>query len=63
MECPKCQAENRDSAKFYIGCGDDRRQTQEPVADIYAHPQFYILKHLTDEILTIKNAIEGKRKI
>ena len=62
MKCPKCRFDNPEVMKFCGECGYDLRQTQEPISDVYSHPQSYTPKHLADKILTTRSAIEGERK-
>jgi class 3 adenylate cyclase len=57
MQCPRCQHENPQHAKFCLECG-------EPVAQQIQtrSPESYTPKHLAEKILTSKAALEGERK-
>ena len=89
MKCPRCQADNRDSARFCrecgatfaaicSGCGASVEAGSKfcdncgaPLASSmpsasttarFASPQEYTPKHLAQQILTSKAALEGERK-
>ena len=61
MQCPRCQHENSPTAKFWPKC-------THPVAvtagtqPLYASRETYTPRHLAEEILTSKSALEGGRK-
>ncbi len=57
MQCPRCQHQNPQQAKFCLECG-------EPVGpQIQAQsPESYTPKHLAEKILTSRGALEGERK-
>jgi class 3 adenylate cyclase len=83
MQCPRCQAQNDDGARFCEDCGGrvelacpscgagvtpgkrfcrscGAALTPEPTR--FASPHAYTPKHLAEQILTSKTAIEGERK-
>ena len=62
MQCPKCQFENPDAAKFCMECARDLRASREVPAIDYSQPQSYTPKFLIDKILTTRGAIEGEHK-
>ena len=62
MECPECQNENPDGAKFCYECGYDLRKTKDIPSERFTHPQSYTPKFLVDKILANKSVIEGERK-
>src|SRR5262245_17555157 len=89
MKCPRCQAQNREGARFCRECGAtfgavcpacgveveagskfcDSCGASLAVAPVpssapsrFASPEAYTHKHLDEEILTSKGALEGERK-
>ncbi len=83
MQCPRCQTQNDDGARFCEDCGGrlelacpscgtavtpgkrfcrscGAALTMEPTR--FASPHVYTPKHLAEQILTSKTAIEGERK-
>ena len=63
MQCPKCQFENVDGAKFCNECGHDLRKTKEAPPVDYDQPQSYTPKHPADKIFTTRSSIEGERNL
>ena len=62
MECPQCQFENVDGAKFCNECGDELKELQSVAPADFTKPQSYTSKHLADKILATRSSIEGERK-
>jgi class 3 adenylate cyclase/tetratricopeptide (TPR) repeat protein len=73
MNCPECQFENPEEAKFCIECGHQLAFTHvahiwDPSSkDLVSHEQFekiqrYLPKGLAEKILAKKDKIEGERK-
>ena len=63
--CPKCNFSNSPQFKFCGACGYNLAQLKEPPpAPIdYTKPPSYTPKHLADQILTSRSALEGERKL
>ncbi|MGH7855797.1 MAG: AAA family ATPase, partial [Candidatus Binatia bacterium] len=57
MTCPSCTRENRDDAKFCDACGYRLAKTG-PAPELRA----YTPRHLAEEILRSRRALEGERK-
>src|SRR5881628_2949620 len=60
MPCPRCQHETRDGAHFCGACGASLLPAESPPATSPARA--YTPRHLADEILTTRDALEGERK-
>src|SRR5881628_1094068 len=60
MPCPRCQHETRDGAHFCGACGASLLPAESPPATSPARA--YTPRHLADEILTTRGALEGERK-
>ncbi len=56
--CPYCSAENLPGDEFCGECGQRLTQPLDP-----SRPASYTPKHLADQILTSRSALEGERKI
>jgi class 3 adenylate cyclase len=63
MECPKCQTDNREGAKFCNECAHDLKNVVETRPNTYDKPESYTPKHLADKILKTKSSIIGERKL
>ncbi|MEA3232090.1 MAG: adenylate/guanylate cyclase domain-containing protein, partial [Thermodesulfobacteriota bacterium] len=61
--CPECGKVNPPGSRFCNGCGNDLRKSKEASPIDLNQPQSYTPKHLADKILTIRNSIEGERKL
>jgi class 3 adenylate cyclase len=63
--CPKCNFSNSPQFKFCGECGHSLAQPKDPPpAPIdYTKPPSYTPRHLADQILTTKSALEGERKL
>jgi Double zinc ribbon len=62
--CPQCKAANRSGSKFCDECGQDLKVPEKPSPlSASASPRSYTPKHLADQILTSRSAVEGERKI
>jgi class 3 adenylate cyclase/predicted ATPase len=63
--CPGCNFSNPPQFKFCGECGHSLAQTKEPASTSidYTKPPSYTPKHLADQILTSRSAVEGERKI
>jgi class 3 adenylate cyclase/tetratricopeptide (TPR) repeat protein len=57
QNCPACQAENPEAARFCNQCGKALAITSDKAA-----PQSYTPKHLADRILKTRGAMQGERK-
>ncbi len=65
LRCPKCGVTTPARGKFCMACGHSLAETgkpQPPPLD-YSAPQTYTPKHLADNILTTRFALEGERKL
>ena len=68
MECPKCQHENPEDARFCMGCGNNLTLPPESPATELSFDekldkiQRYLPKGLTEKILAQRDRIEGERK-
>jgi len=60
--CPKCNFSNSPQFKFCGKCGHNLAQPSPPPLDI-SHPASYTPKHLADQILITRSALEGERKL
>jgi adenylate cyclase len=58
QNCPACQTENPDTARFCNQCGKALAASQ----DKNAAPQSYTPKHLADRIFKTRAAMQGERK-
>jgi class 3 adenylate cyclase len=63
MECPKCQYDNREEAKFCNECGFNLNDVTEIPSETYNKPKSYTPKHLADKILKSKSSIIGEKKL
>ncbi len=66
MDCPRCQRESREDARFCDGCGAPLRGTPpaagaSPPAPAPTRPD-YTPRHLTERVLRSRSALEGERK-
>jgi len=61
MQCPRCQAENRAGRRFCGECGATMTPSAATVRPSLS-PQSYIPKHLAEQILASKAALEGEGK-
>ena len=61
--CPECKAENPPENSYCNECGHDLRRPQEAPSVEYTQPASYTPKHLADQILTSRSALEGERKL
>src|SRR4029453_14369911 len=66
MTCPRCQAANREGARFCRECGTTFPAVcaacGAAAAPRFGLPESYTPKHLAEKILTSKSALEGERK-
>jgi len=68
MECPECQHENPEDARFCMGCGNRLTLPSESPSIALSFDekidkiQRYLPKGLTEKILSQKDKIEGERK-
>ena len=68
MQCPKCQHENPEDARFCNRCGHNLTPISEQsskailIDEKIAKIQRYLPKGLTERILSQKDKIEGERK-
>jgi class 3 adenylate cyclase/tetratricopeptide (TPR) repeat protein len=64
MQCQRCQHANPATAKFCMECGArlGASAAEEPGMPRFVAPEHYTPKHLSERILTTKNALEGERK-
>lgn len=68
MECPKCQHENPNDARFCYRCGHSLARPSEPAPKESSFEaklekiQRYLPKGLTEKILSQRDKIEGERK-
>ena len=65
LTCPECKAENAPENNYCDKCGrplGERKEAPPTPVDL-AKPQSYTPKHLADQILTSRSAIEGERKL
>jgi hypothetical protein len=63
MECPECESEDREGAKFCNECGHDPRKSAKLPRIDYKQPQNYPSKSLADEIvLTTRRNVKSERK-
>ncbi len=65
MNCPRCQNDLREGAKFCDQCGAPVAPPTSggyPVPAAHASPRSYTPKHLAERILTSRTALEGERK-
>jgi len=65
LMCPECQTENPPENKYCDKCGHDFRWPEgvPPVRLDTAKPSTYTPRHLADQILTTRSALEGERKL
>jgi len=63
MRCPQCQQVNPEGARFCNACGHNLapQPSAAPVSSP-SSPQAYTPKHLAEQILTSRSALEGERK-
>jgi predicted ATPase/class 3 adenylate cyclase len=61
LNCPNCEQENREQAKFCDACGARLVAEATPTTRGRA-PRDYTPRHLADKILQSKSALEGERK-
>jgi Double zinc ribbon len=61
LTCTKCRSELPAGAKFCLECGEPVA-SQTPTEPRFASPESYTPKHLVEQILTSKTALEGERK-
>ena len=63
MHCPQCQQVNPEGARFCNACGHNLapQPSAAPVSSP-SSPQAYTPKHLAEQILTSRSALEGERK-
>jgi len=62
VKCPKCQENNKDTAKFCNDCGRKLPNAEEIHASNQYKPQDYTPSCLTKKILLSRSALEGERK-
>jgi len=62
MKCPKCQQDNRETAKFCDECGYNFQEPEQASPIDFNKPHSYTPKFLADKILTTRSAMEGERK-
>jgi GGDEF domain-containing protein len=68
MECPKCQFQNPEGTKFCAECGQKLTQPSQPNAKDLSFDeklrkiQRYLLRGLTEKILSQRDKIEGERR-
>jgi class 3 adenylate cyclase/DNA-binding winged helix-turn-helix (wHTH) protein/tetratricopeptide (TPR) repeat protein len=63
ITCPRCQHQNLPESKFCSSCGQALSETALVQArDEDAPPLTYTPRHLAEEILTTRSALEGERK-
>ncbi len=62
LRCPQCGSEIEGAEKFCGECSSDLRRPAEDRPLDTSTPSSYTPKHLADQILTSKSAIEGERK-
>jgi ribosomal protein L40E len=60
--CPQCGAANAPDDNFCRKCGARVTVSAAPPATRFAAPESYTPKHLAEQILTSKAALEGERK-
>ena len=60
--CPSCGLSNPPEFSFCGGCGSRLVELEAPPLDP-SRPSSYTPKHLADQILTTRSALEGERKI
>jgi class 3 adenylate cyclase len=61
--CPHCNSENLPGDEYCGECGGQLRETKPlPLLDS-SRPTSYTPKHLADQILTSRSALEGERKL
>ena len=63
LTCPGFGQPYALDTKFCDHCGQDLRKPQPPPPRDYSSPQSYTPKHLADQILTSRSALEGERKL
>ena len=61
--CPHCSSENLPGDKFCGSCGGDLRATTPSPPLDRSRPASCTPKHLADQILTSRSALEGERKL
>jgi class 3 adenylate cyclase/tetratricopeptide (TPR) repeat protein len=62
VNCPACQHENPEGARFCNDCGHRFAAAAPPAAARERPPSEYTPKHLANKILTSRSALEGERK-
>jgi len=60
--CPECSFSNPPRYKFCAECGRSLIEPAPPLLDT-SRPASYTPKHLADQILTSRSALEGERKL
>jgi predicted amidophosphoribosyltransferase len=60
VSCPACGRANPPKQKFCNGCGQALTRSADRAAS--ADPRAYTPKHLAENILTSRSALEGERK-
>jgi class 3 adenylate cyclase len=63
IACPNCGAKTPSNFKFCNKCGHPLRPPERPSPIDYTQPPSYTPKHLADQILTSRSALEGERKL
>jgi len=63
LACPGCGQSYALGTKFCDHCGHDLRRPEVPPPIDYTQPPSYTPKHLADQILTTRSALEGERKL
>ena len=61
--CPHCGTKMPPGFKFCNRCGQDLRSPKKPPPLDPSRPSSYTPKHLADQILTSRSALEGERKL
>ncbi len=61
--CPSCGKGNPPGSKFCNNCGQDLGTVEKKPEVAYDRPKTYTPKHLADQILSNRSAIEGERKL
>ncbi len=69
MECPRCQTENREEARFCDSCGQQISTTpsEKTSPTLYHEDQIsrirkYLPRGLAEKVLAQRDKIEGERK-
>ena len=63
FRCPNCGAATPAQGKFCMACGHPLVDAEKSPLRDYSAPSSYTPKHLADQILTSRSAVEGERKI